>query len=195
MTKFGEIYDGPLDDDVPAALGRVLAASVGDDLAELEARITGEFRGFEVKAFFGKPTLKGMSFGWGSFHGVQLPALLEVLAWMRARGVPLVVRLDLSSSPLDRPARVAVVQQLLPGSRPVGVRRVCYPPTSERGEEPIGNFGVSLVVRQSSGDEVTVNFSSGLYGESQAAQVKAAVESEAAALAALVGVDVTKGEQ
>jgi hypothetical protein len=70
------------------------------------------------------------------------------------------------------------------------VRRHCYPPQTERGEEPVGSFGVGLVVRESNGADVTVNFLSGIYGESEAAQVKAAVEGDATALAAIVGVDV-----
>jgi hypothetical protein len=147
-----------------------------------------------VRAFFGKPMPDGMTYGWANFHGVETPALLEVLAWMRARGVPLDVRLDLSRSPLGRAARVALIQQLLPGSRAVCVRSFCYPPVTERGEEPRGSYGVSLVVRQSNGDDVRVSFGGDIYGQSEAARVEADVEREATALAALVGVPVTKGE-
>ena len=191
---FGEIYDGTLGDDVAAALDRALAASVGADLADLEARISGEFGGFEVRAFFGKSMPKGTTYGWANFRGVETPALLAILAWMRARDVPLRVRLDLSNSPLRRDARVELIQQLLPGSQLVCVRRFCYPPVTERGEEPRGRFGVSLLVRQSNGDDVRVVFRGGIYGESEAAQVRADVEQYAAELAEITHLTVAIGE-
>jgi len=51
---FGEIYDGPLDEDVAAALDCALAASVGAELAGLEARIAGEYGGFDIRTELGE---------------------------------------------------------------------------------------------------------------------------------------------
>jgi hypothetical protein len=123
-------------------------------------------------------------------RGVDADQIARAVTWARGALRNVEVRPHLTSWPvgLSLDARVADVARLFPGAKPALVEVACGTPTTERGEEPMGQVSIRLRLAYDDGTPVFVDLDGAYTDASDHVAIGRDYADRGAALARTLGV-------